>query len=213
MHEPEERLEYLIEKKPEMVLEILKKTYQENPKLIEHTLEQVKADGYIPSKKKYEELVERLKWANGNGRGAKWNFEDIKKNAKVNFDTTEYTAFDFAYLVNMLYAKCCKEFTDPAFYLKLAKCLLEDNDEDTKLYQGAYSKKHHHQKHGYQSYYNEYDKYDEEDRRRRHYMTNDYDEENRRRYAPYRNEEENRRSYNDDRENRYYKESNMGFNI
>lgn len=218
MHLDEEKIEYLMEKQPEKIVEFIKKSYRDNPDEVEKLIEYVKSNygGYIPSKKKYEELVERLKWSNGNGRGAKWSFEDIKKNARINFDNVDFTEFDFAYLVNMLYAKCCKEFTDPAMFLKLAKCLLEDPDEETKLYKGAYAEKHKHSKHGEQAYYNDYD---EENRRRRRtrmdddYDYDDYSEENRRGVRRYRNETENRRTYNDDRfDNRYYKETNMGFN-
>lgn len=218
MHEMIEKIEYLMEKQPEKVIDFIKETYKHNPDAVERLMEYVKTNygGYIPSKKKYEELVERLKWSNGNGRGAKWSFEDIKKNARINFDNVDFTEFDYAYLVNMLYAKCCKEFNDPSMFLKLAKCLLEDPDEETKLYKGAYAEKHKHSKHGEQSYYGDYD---EENRRKRRYRSeNDYDvenydEESRRGVRRYRYEEEPRRIYDSDRfDNRYYKETNMGFN-
>jgi hypothetical protein len=74
----------------------------------------------------------------------------------------------------MLYAKCHKYITDPSIYLKLAKSFLEDDDEETKIYQGAYAKKHKHQPHGEQSYYNDYD---EESRRRRRYRSERMDDE------------------------------------
>lgn len=217
MHLDEEKIEYLMEKQPEKIVEYFQKKYSENPEEVERLIEYVKSNygGYIPSKKKYEELVNRLKWRNGSGRGAKWSFEDIKKNARINFENADFTEFDYAYLVNMLYAKCCTEYSDPALYLKLAKCLLEDQDEETKLYKGAYADKQKHSRHGEQAYYNDYD---EENRRRRRmrmdddYDYDDYSEENRRGVRRYRNESENRRTYNDDRfDNRYYKESNMGF--
>ena len=172
----------MIEKNPEKIAKIIEKVYKYNPEIIEEMLEYPEDADHIPSRKKYEELIAKVKWADGNGRGAKWSFEDIKRNSKINFDSVDYTEYDYAYLVNMLYAKCCKHITDPSIFLKLAKCLLEDDDEETKMYRGA---EHHRQQQshrGIQSRYNDYDidDYDEEDRRgrRRHYR-NELDDETR----------------------------------
>ena len=103
----------MIEKKPDKVAEIIEKVYKHNPDIIEEMLDYPDDADHIPNRKKYEELINKVKWADGNGRGAKWSFEDIKRNSKVNFDAVDYTEYDFAYLVNMLYAKCCKYITDP----------------------------------------------------------------------------------------------------
>lgn len=212
-----EKFEYMVEKHPDKVVEFAKKMYRQNPEEIEKMLHQAKTDGgHIANRRKYDDLIEKLKWSNGNGRGAKWSFEDIKKNSRINFNNVDYTEYDYAYLVNMLYAKCCKEYTDPSMFLKLAKCLLEDTDEETKLYHGAYAKKHSYSKHGEQAYYEDYPY---EDRRRRYrseydtYDADDYPEEDRRGVRRYRNEYENKRVYGDDRfePRNYYKETNMGF--
>lgn len=190
------KIEYLIEKKPDKVAEIFEKVYKHHPELLEEMLEYPEDASHIASRKKYEELINKIKWADGNGRGPKWSFEDIKRNSKINFDHTDYTEYDYAYLVNMLYAKCCKYITDPSIYLKLAKCLLEDDDEETKMYRGAEYHKYKDQKHGIQSRYD--------------YDTYDYDEEARRRRKHYRNEYDDRMF--DDRHDSRYKETNMGFN-
>jgi len=203
MDEMIEKIEYLMKKHPEKIVEFTKQMYKYDPKSVERMLSDSKGDGYIANRKKYEELIEKLKWANGSGRGAKWSFEDIKKNSRIDFSNTDYTEFDYAFLVNMLYAKCCKEFNDPSFYLKLAKCLLEDNDEETKLYKGAYHKDH--KQSGHKSRYSEYgddeyDRYDEEDRRHRRYRNDTND----------RMENYNRR-YTDNEYDGYYRENNIGF--
>ena len=75
----------------------------------------------------------------------------------------------------MLYAKCCKYFTDPSTYLKFAKCLLEDNDEETKLYRGAYHQKRQYDMRGERDYHEEPDMYDEESRHRRYRSERIYD--------------------------------------
>lgn len=192
------KIEYMIEKKPDKIVEMFEKVVKYNPEIVEEMLDYPDNAEHIPSRKKYEELISRIKWADGNGRGAKWDFDTIKRNAKVNFDTVDYTEYDFAYLVNMLYAKCCKYITDPAIYLKFAKCLLEDNDEETKMYRGA---EYHKQRQHYKGTQNRYDDY----------TVDDYDEENRRgRRRYYRNDIDDNRRF-DDRYDSHYRDNNVGF--
>jgi hypothetical protein len=231
MEEIIEKVEYLIEKQPQKMIEFIKHMYKHNPEAVEKMLSTMKEHGHITSYQKYDELVNKLKWANKMNKGERWKLDELKRDSQVDFKNVDYTEFDYAYLVNMLHAKCCKCFSEKSFYLKLAKCLLEDDDEETKLYKGAYSDKQKHHMRGEQSFYNDYDEenrrkrryrseseydeydeqdeYDEENRKRRHYRSermndNDYyNEENRR--GRYRNEYDDR--------SRYYKESNMGFSI
>ena len=202
-------------KHPEKIVEFAKKVYKHNPEAIEEMLEHYEQFGHISNERKYKELVERLKWKNGQGRGERWKVEDIKKYARMNFDNEDFTEFDFAYLVNMLYSKCSKEFTDMSFYIKLAKCFLEDDDEETKMYRGAESHNgRKHQRHNTQARYEDYNDYDEESRRRRRYRSeSDYRNEDYR-YEDYRNEDYRRyrnesEGYRDSR----YRDSKIGFTI
>ncbi len=204
MNDYRNKIEYMIEKRPDKVAEMIEKVYKHNPDIIEEMLEYPEDAEHIPSRKKYEELINKVKWADGNGRGAKWSFEDIKRNSKINFDNVDYTEYDYAYLVNMLYAKCCKHITDPSLYLKLAKCLLEDSDEETKMYRGAEYHKHQQSRRGPQSRYDDYN-------------IDDYDEEMRRGRRRYRNESDDNmrmdsRYRNDDRFDSRYRDTNVGFN-
>lgn len=171
-HRIEEKIEYMIEKCPEKVMEFAKQMYKQDPDIVERLLNYPEDANHITNKRKYDELVERIKWEDGNGRGAKWSFEDIKKNSRIDFFNVDYTEYDYAYLVNMLYAKCCKYITDPSVYLKLAKCLLEDKDEETKIHRGFNFERSKYKQRGEQAYYNdEYNRYDEEDRRHRRYRS------------------------------------------
>lgn len=179
-----EKIEYLIEKYPEKVIDFAKHMYRNNPEQVEQMLDYPNDAEHISSKRKYDELVERIRWEDGNGRGAKWSFDDIKKNSRIDFNNVDYTEYDYAYLVNMLYAKCCKYISDPSIYLKLAKCLLEDRDEETKIYRGAYYNQKRNER-GEQALYNDHiepRRYDEEDRRHRSYRNERMDYEDRRHY-------------------------------
>lgn len=193
------KIEYMIEKKPDKIIEMFEKVVKYNPEIIEEMLEYPDDAEHIPNRKKYEELISRAKWADGNGRGAKWDFDTIKRNAKVNFDNVDFTEYDFAYLVNMLYAKCCKYITDPAIYLKFAKSLLEDDDDETKIYRGVEHRKHKTNKRGIQSHYDDYE-------------IDDYNEEARRgRRRHYRNEMENERRFDHYNYDSQYRDNNVGF--
>lgn len=178
-----EKIEYLIEKNPEKVMELAKHMYKQDPEIVERMLDYPEDAEHITNRRKYDELVERIRWYdNNNGRGAKWNFEDIKKNSRIDFSNVDYTEYDYAYLVNMLYAKCCRYITDPSIYLKIAKCLLEDRDEETRIYHGAYSRPKKYYQQGEQDYYEPMRHY-EEDRRHRTYRGERMDGyEERRRY-------------------------------
>ena len=221
-HELKEKIKYIAKKDPEKMVEFVEHMYKHDPKSVEKMIkEHAGNDMHISSKAQYQELVEKLKWANDQGKGERWRADDIKQRAKVNFENTEYTEFDFAYLVNMLYAICCKEMTDISYFVKFAKCLLEYNkDENLKLYKGAFMQHQKQNLGGSQAYYDEYDyynddRYNEEDRRgrRRKYRNamNEYDDD---RFDNY--DEEDRRRYISEYDrypenNTYYKENNMGF--
>lgn len=212
MEDLRNKIEYMIEKKPEKVKEIIQKLYQRDPHMVEQIVETFEDYGHITNAHKYKELTERLKWANKQGKGERWKVDDVKKFSRMNFENEDFTEFDFAYLVNMLYAKCCQEFSDMSFYIKLAKCLLKDEDEETRMYRGAeYNHKENYKKHGMQGYYKEYDEYDEENRRggrryRNERMDDEYDRENYNEDNRYRNEYENRYPYDSK-----YRDNNIGF--
>lgn len=230
--------EQMLEENPEKVMEFTKHLYHHNPEAVKRMLMTYEDNGHIRDKKTYEELVDGLEWANKQGYGEKWSLEKIKKNSGINFEETDFSEFDYAYLVNFLFSKCCKYTQDSYIFLKIARGLLEDKHKQVKLNKGSYQEKHKNKSHGIQSYYDlffeaenrkgrnenrrhyNYDDYEnesyesrnynEEDRRGRHRSEDeDMEMENRRGRRRYRSEND----YEDrnDYENGYYKESNIGF--
>lgn len=226
--------EEMLEENPDKVMEYMKHLYQHNPEAVRKMLMTYEDNGHIRDKKTYEELVDCLEWSNKQGYGEKWTLDKIKKSSGINFEETDFSEFDFAYLVNFLFAKCCKYTQDSYIFLKIARGLLEDKHKQMKLNKGSYHQKHKHQGRGEQSYYDiffeaenrhsrnenyrgrnesyDYDdyenNYDNEEDRRRRYRSEDEDMENRRGRRRYRSESD----YEDRNENtRYYKENNVGF--
>jgi len=219
-----QEFEYMLEEEPEKILKFTKHLYHHNPEAVKRMLMTFDDNGHIRDKETYEEIVECLEWSNEEGSGEKWSVEKIKKSAGINFEQTDFSEFDYAYLVNFLYAKCCKHVKDPYVFLKIARGLLEDKHKQIKLHKGSYHQKHKYHGRGEESYYDLFLESDENEYRRRSrnkYYDYDgrYDEEDRRRYRSENDmNEENRRGYRTENDNdyqneyrRYYKESNMGF--
>lgn len=84
---------------------------------------------HIGTEEFYEKTVDLLEWAGDKGEGAKWkNIDDIVKLSGIDFETKDYTEYDYAYVLNMLYSDYCNVFTESGYYLKMAKNYLEDPD-------------------------------------------------------------------------------------
>ena len=83
---------------------------------------------HIFDKEMYNESTALFEWADGKGTSAKWSIEDIVKLSNINFEDKDFTKYDYAYIVNMLWADYCNIFTEPSYYLKMAKNYLTDTD-------------------------------------------------------------------------------------
>ncbi len=83
---------------------------------------------HIGTQELYENAVQLLDWVDNKGSGARWSVEDIIRLSGIDFDRKEYTEYDYAYSVNMLYSDYCNIFTESSYYLKMAKNYLEDPD-------------------------------------------------------------------------------------
>ena len=123
--------------------EIYNKRVAENPKYPHEMIEEWQEDMpdeftryifeseygcHITSREMYDEAVSLLHWVNGKGYGAKWSPEEIKSVSGIDFDTKDYYELDFAYVMNMLWSDYCDIFSEPIYYVKMAKNYLEDKD-------------------------------------------------------------------------------------
>lgn len=98
----------------------------------------------------YNEAVSYLEWANGKGKGAKWDVDTLTKLSGIDFEKTEFFEYDFAYIANMLWSDYCEIFTDTTYYLKMAKMYLTDPDypgkADERAYKSAMKRIEYHEK-------------------------------------------------------------------
>lgn len=87
---------------------------------------------HIGTEEFYEKAVDLLEWVGDKGEGAKWSVDDIIRLSGIDFDKKDYTDYDYAYVVNMLYSDYCNVFTDSSYYMKMARNYLEDLDPADK---------------------------------------------------------------------------------
>ena len=104
---------------------------------------------HIIDRDMYDKAVSYFEWSNDKGMGAKWSVEDIEKLSGIDFDDKDYYLLDYAYVVNMLYSDYGHIFSDPSYYLKMAKAYLEDpdycGDPDERAYKNAVKRIRYHE--------------------------------------------------------------------
>lgn len=93
---------------------------------------------HIVDRSIYDEAVSLLEWSENRGSGAKWSVEDILKLANIDFSNKNYYEYDYAYVVNMFQSDYGHIFTEPSYFLKMAKAYLEDPDYMGKADERAY---------------------------------------------------------------------------
>lgn len=110
----------------------------------------IKYGCHIYDEAMYNEAVSYLEWANGKGKGAKWDVDTLTKLSGIDFEKTEFFEYDFAYIANMLWSDYCEIFTDTTYYFKMAKLYLTDPDypgkADERAYKSAMKRIEYHEK-------------------------------------------------------------------
>lgn len=88
---------------------------------------------HINSEEMYKKAVSLLVNADGS-IGPHWSLPAIKEKSGINFETKDYTVYDYAYVVNMFYSdygEVFKNLPPKEFchvFLKMAKLYLSDED-------------------------------------------------------------------------------------
>ena len=202
MEDLRNKIEYLAHKKPDKLAEVVKEMYHKAPQEVEYMLEQFSGGEHLTNREDYEKCVKKLKWIDDKGTGHKWELDDIirlaEKTEHIDFDKAEYTEFEFAYVVNKLYAIFCKRYSDISYFLRMAKDVFDYSNVSEEQHYGDFFKPMKKEKSKHNDYRNEDYRYENENRRTR------YEYEN---YDPRYEDEENRRrryrSESDEYENNY----------
>ena len=81
---------------------------------------------HIENLETYHKFISVLKNFDGT-TGGHWTVEQVKANAKIDFSHTEYTCYDYAYIVNMRYSDDGQRMNQEQIFAS-AKDYLEDID-------------------------------------------------------------------------------------
>lgn len=83
---------------------------------------------HIATEKLYNKFITKLP-------KVKWSYDDIMSVANIDFDTVNYYEYDFAFLMNYLYAIFSDKITETSYYIFMTRKLLEntlmDKPDDT----------------------------------------------------------------------------------
>jgi len=142
MHEKvKQKYEELKKEMPDIDQQMIRTFLEEMPDEAMIAFDKMVYGCHIASEDLYHEAVMLFKWIDDKGTGAKWTVEDIVKLSGIDFNDKKYYEYDYAYVVNMLYSDYCNIFTEPTYYLKMARNYLEDVDycgnADERAYHNA----------------------------------------------------------------------------
>lgn len=114
------------EKHPNIDYDMVMMFAEDMPDEFEMAIMEYEYGCHIASKRMYEQAVSYFVNPD-NHKGANWDVETIKAKANIDFNTKEYTLWDYAYMVNMHYSDYGEKLgTDLIFWM--AKKDLEDKD-------------------------------------------------------------------------------------
>lgn len=169
-----------MEKDPNYTKKLLEKIKEENPEQFARTMMEDVYGHHIGDEEMYNEAVRHLKWTNRKGSGEKWDKDDLIRRANIDFNEEGYTPYDYAYMVNALYADYGDISEKPEYYMQMTKDHLRNDSFPERGNERAYydaqmrSRRY--------NYNNRYDGYGSYGNYNTYGYSNAYDYENRRRY-------------------------------
>lgn len=78
-------------------------------------------DHHIRDERMYKDYVRNLRWNNGRGQGERWKKDDLVDRSNINFNEEYFTPYDYAYMVNAMYADYGKMSEKPDYYEQMTK--------------------------------------------------------------------------------------------
>lgn len=125
--EADELYEKRLHEDPEYNHKLVMRWREKMPESFAITMYEDEYGCHIFSEDLYEEATSYFVNPDGS-KGPHWSITTIKEKSGIDFDTKDYTCYDYAYVVNMLYSDYSIVFVEPTYYLKMAKAYLTDED-------------------------------------------------------------------------------------
>lgn len=114
------KLAHILKHDPDMLFEILEDMEEKLGDLSEFFT------SHIENIDTYNKFISVIKNFDGT-TGGHWTVEQVKANAKIDFNKSDYTCYDYAYVVNMRYSDDGQRMNQE-FIFDSAKDYLEDKD-------------------------------------------------------------------------------------
>lgn len=127
-----------LEKDPNYDKKLIEKWKEEMPEEYSKFMYRQEYGNHIGDRNMYEDAVRKLKWANGKGEGAKWDADELAQKSGIDFEEEGYTPYDYAYSANRLYSEFNNVFTEPSYYMKMAKEYLRSRNYPYRPQERAY---------------------------------------------------------------------------
>lgn len=127
-----------LDKDPNFDKKLIEKWKEEMPEEYAKFMYRQEYGNHIGDKSMYENAVRNLKWSNGKGNGAKWDADELAQKSGLDFDYEDFTPYDYSYAANMLYSEYNDIYTEPAYYMKMARNYLRNDNYPYKGGERAY---------------------------------------------------------------------------
>ena len=171
-----------LEKDPNYTKKLLEKIKEEHPEQFAKTMMEDIYGHHIGDEEMYNDAVRNLHWTNRKGSGEKWDKDDLIRRANVDFNEEGYTPYDYAYMVNALYADYGDISEKPEYYMQMTKEHLRNDSfpmrGDERAYYDAQMRSRRYNYNNRYDGYNSYGNYNNYNT----YGYSNYDYENRKRY-------------------------------
>ena len=116
-----------LEENPQFDHEMVMTFREEMPKEFADVMYMCEYGLHIMDEDYYNMAVSCLENKDGS-KGSHWDINTIKNRSGINFDNEDFSLYDYAYVVNMLYSDYGNIFSDTSYYLKMAHNYLSDED-------------------------------------------------------------------------------------
>ena len=159
-----------LDKDPNYNRKMVEKFREEMPEEYSKFMYRQEYGNHIGDRSMYDDAVRKLRWANNKGTGAKWDVDELASKSGIDFDEEGYSKYDYGMAVNELYADYNNIFTEPSYYMKMAKNYLTSRNYPYLPQERAYreaenrSRKYDYNNHDYKYDYKD-NRYNYESRR------------------------------------------------
>lgn len=138
MNKADQFYERRLDKDPNYNRKMVEKFREEMPEEYKKFMYRQEYGNHIGDRSMYDDAVRHLRWSNNKGSGAKWDVDELASKSGIDFDEEGYSKYDYGMAVNQLYADYSNIFTEPSYYMKMARNYLTSKNYPYRPQERAY---------------------------------------------------------------------------